>query len=213
MRRHLCSRPYDTDLTNRQWRWIKHFFPQQRGPGRPRTHERRQIVNAILDVVRTGGSWGLLPHDFAPWKTVCDYYRQWTRTGIWAVLCRYLGVAVRRQAGKRPAPTAAILDRQSVKTDRARDEVGYDAGKKIRGRKRHLLVDTLGLLLAVRVTGADVQDRDGARCLLAGAVLLFGRLQLVWADWGLRGRLGGLGQGAAALGQAAAGDRLPPAAR
>jgi len=189
MRRHLCSRYYYTDLTNRQWRWIKHFFPKQRGPGRPRTHERRQILNAIFYGVRAGGSWALLPRDFAPWKTVYDYYRQWTQTGLWAVLCRHLGVAVRRQAGKRPAPTAAILDSQSVKTDSATHDVGYDAGKKIRGRKRHLLVDTLGLLLAVRVTGADVQDRDAARRLLAGAVLLLGRLQLLWADGGYAGAL------------------------
>jgi putative transposase len=189
MRRPHHTRHYWTDLTDRQWQHLRPFFPQRKGAGRPPKHDRRQLVNAVLYQVRAGGSWRLLPVDFAPWQTVYDYYRQWTRSGLWAVIGRCLRTATRRQAGKRPAPTAAILDSQSVKSDSAREAVGYDAGKKIKGRKRHILVDTLGLLLAVHVTGADVQDRDGARRLLAGAVLLLGRLQLIWADGGYAGAL------------------------
>ena len=189
MRIHPRLQSYPTDLTDQQWRRLRAFFPTPKGPGRPPKHTKRQVINALLYLTKAGGPWRLLPHDFPPWKTVYDYFRTWTRSGLWETILRCLREDVRRRAGKRPAPTAAILDSQSVKSDSAREAVGYDAGKKIKGRKRHILVDTLGLLLAVHVTGADVQDRDGARRLLAGAVLLLGRLQLLWADGGYAGAL------------------------
>jgi putative transposase len=189
MRIHPSLRAYSTDLTDKQWRRLRHFFPVSKGPGRPPKHDRRHLLNAILYLTKAGCPWRLLPHDFAPWKTVYHYYRLWSGSGLWEVILRRLRAAVRQAAGKRPAPTVGILDSQTLKHESAREDIGYDGAKQIKGRKRHLLVDTLGLLLAVRVTGADVQDRDGARRLLSGAVLLLGRLQLLWADGAYKGAL------------------------
>jgi putative transposase len=126
---------------------------------------------------------------FAPWQTVYDYYRQWTKGGLWQRIHNHLRDEVRRQAGKKPAPTAAIMDSQSVKIADQGGERGYDAGKKVTGRKRHILVDTLGLILGLFITPADVQDRDGARGLLASVVYTLGRLQVIWADAGYLGEL------------------------
>lgn len=180
---------YDTDLTDAQWQRIETLIPKAQRRGRPLEHTRRSIVNAILYVVRAGCAWRLLPKTFAPWQTVYGYYRSWAKKGLWQTIHDRLREAVRRQAGKKPSPTAAIMDSQSVKTADHGGERGYDAGKKVTGRKRHILVDTLGLILGLFITPADVQDRDGARGLLDPLVYALGKLQKIWADAGYLGEL------------------------
>jgi len=180
---------YSTSLTDQQWKLIEKLVPAPKPGGRPAKHPRRCLVDAMLYVVKTGCQWHLLPKDFPPYKTVFHYYAQWTKAGLWRCIHDGLRERVRRQAGRRASPRAAILDSQSVKHADAREQIGYDAGKKIKGRKRHLLVDTMGRILALLVTGADVQDRDGAKMLLSQCWFLFGRLQVIWADSGYLGRL------------------------
>ena len=148
------------------------------------------ILNAIFFLNRSGCQWSMLPKNFPPKSTVFDYFSAWRKSGLWAELHERLRKKVRVAEGRKPSPTAAILDSQSVKAaEQGGDAIGYDAGKKIGGRKRHLLVDTLGMILGVSVTAASVQDRDGAVTLLSSLYLLFGRLQIIWADGGYAGAL------------------------
>jgi len=190
---------YPGSLTDQQFDTLQKLIPPRPGGGRPPTHSHRTILDAIFYVLRSGCAWRLLPHDFAPWSTVYGYFRRWRRQGLWQQIHDRLHGWVRRAAGKKPTPSAAILDSQSVKVADQTGPRGYDAGKKIKGRKRHLLVDTLGLIVAVLVTPADVQDRDGARRLLVWLAQQASRLRLIWADggytgapvawlWGLRSR-------------------------
>lgn len=173
---------YATDLTDGQWQLIEKYVPKPKPGGRPTTYEKREIVNAILYLNRTGCAWRYLPKDLPPCGIVNHYFRLWSREGRWEQMNTALRQGVRKKAGRKPTPTAAILDSQSVKTADQPGPCGYDAGKKIKGRKRHLLVDTLGLLLGVVVTSAGVQDRDGAVELLAERFLDFWRLMVIWAD-------------------------------
>jgi len=186
---------YPTDLTDAEWDQIKSLVPKPKSgpgkPGRPVESDRRSLVNAIFYVVRSGGAWRLLPADFPPWQTVYGYYREWSQDWTWRFIHDSLRDLVRKTEGRSVAPTAAIIDSQSVQTAEQAGERGYDAGKKIRGRKRHLAVDTLGLVLSIWITGAAVQDRDGAKTLIQALVGLFGRLQIIWADGGYLGRLVG----------------------
>lgn len=179
------SQTYPSDLTDREWKLLEPLLPKPKATGRPIEQPRRAILNAIFYLNRTGCQWGMLPKDFPPKSTVFDYFSTGRKSGLWERLNERLRVKVRVAAGRKPSPTAAILDSQSVKgAEQGGDTVGYDAGKKIGGRKRHLLVDTLGMILGVRVTSAAVQDRDGAVLLLASLCLLFSRLQVIWADGG-----------------------------
>lgn len=177
---------YDSSLTDAQWAFLKPMLPKPKPRGRPPT-DRRRIVDAILYVVKGGIQWRLLPADFPPWKTVYHVFRQWTRAHTWAALNARLRAHVRATHGKRSRPTAAILDSQSVKSDGHGGAVGYDAAKQIKGRKRHLLVDTLGLVLGVLVTPASTPERDGAKALLAPLLGWFTWLRLMWVDGGYSG--------------------------
>src|SRR5437660_3639213 len=137
---------YPTDLTDEQWNLLEPLVPRWNGVGRPPIHARRHILDALFYHLRSGGAWRLLPHDFPPWRTVYDYFRQWRQHGWWDQLHDRLRQWVRCQAGKKTAPTAAILDSQTVKIADQAGVRGYDAGKKINGRKRHLVVEPLGLV-------------------------------------------------------------------
>ena len=174
------SEQYPSDLKDGQWQVLRGLLPQQAKRGR-RPICRRLILNAIMYVNRTGCQWRALPHDFPKWKTVYTIFWRWRRDGVWQriheALCRH----VRKQSGKKPTPSVAIVDSQSIRTAEGGEERGYDAGKKITGRKRHLAVDTLGLVWAVVVHGAYWQDHDGA-CLVFQKLKFFGRLRVLFAD-------------------------------
>ena len=183
---------YPTDLNDTQWLKIRPYLPAEAQTGRPREHGWRRILNGIFYILQSGCSWRMLPCDLPPWKTVYHYFRLWRTNGTWERLNHLLRERVRLKSGKKRQPSATILDSQSAKTSEGGLERGFDAGKKITGRKRHTLVDTLGLILKVIVTAGNVQDRDGVQRLLEGLVeqeAVLQRLKLVWADGSYRGDL------------------------
>jgi putative transposase len=174
---------YPSDLTDREWECIKRLIPAAKSGGRKRQTDMRLTVNAIFYINRTGSQWRYLPREYPPWQTVYGYFRAWRIAGIWERIHDHLRNLVREQEERERQPTAAILDSQSVKTtDRGGPERGFDAGKLIYGRKRHILVDTLGLLLLVVVHSAGTQDRDGARAVLAPLANRFSKLRKIWVD-------------------------------
>lgn len=186
-------RPYATDLSDARWALIEPVLSGWRaeraaaglGLAGP-VHDLREIVNAILYVNRAGCAWHLLPHDFPPYKTVFDYYAKWEKDGTTQAIHDLLRARVRERAGRAAEPTAAIIDAQSVKTSHNVPESsqGIDAGKKIKGRKRHLATDTLGLLLVALVTAASVQDTPGGRAVVSELAARHARVTMAWVDSG-----------------------------
>ena len=180
---------YSTDLTEAEWQILEPLVPPVKPGGRPAKYSRREVVNAIRYVLRAGCAWRLLPHDLPPWQSVYHYFWVWRRDGTWQGIHDALLPTMRRFLGRQPQPQRGH-HRQPVGEDHGkRGPRGYDAGKKVKGRKRHIVVDTQGLLLAVAVHPADVQDRDGAKLVISKLTGRFPRLSLIWADGGYAGKL------------------------
>jgi len=174
---------YPSDLTDAEWEILEPFIPEVSEEATVETISRREIVNGILYVLRSGCPWRLMPHDLPAWGTVYYYFRTWRIAGIWDKAMHALRKRMRQKQGRDEEPSAAVLDSQSIKTSAVRGpEKGFDMGKQIWGRKRHALVDTEGNLMEVKVTGADASDLAGGKRLVEPLHGRFPRLQLIWGD-------------------------------
>ena len=180
---------YPTDLTDRQWEFIKEYIPAAKLGGRPRSLDMRQLINAILYLLQTGCQWRMLPREYPKWQSVYYYFRIWRNDGTWQRIHDTIRAALRRQLGRHKHATAGSLDSQSVKTSAGAGVRGYDKGKNVKGRKRHILVDTLGLLMCVVVSAASLSDPVGARQVLKRLGGTGKKLRKIWVDGTYRGKL------------------------
>lgn len=180
---------YPSDVTNPQWKHIKDLIPPPKPGGRPRELDMRLVLNAVLYVVVGGIQWRMLPREYPKWKSVYHYFRLWRQDGTWQRIHDTLRAQLRQKLGRHKHPTAGCLDSQSVKTTAVAGQRGYDKGKNVNGRKRHVVVDTLGLLLAVVVTAACVSDPAGARLLFTSWGGHCKKMRLIWVDGTYRGSL------------------------
>ena len=181
-----CAR-YASDLTDAEWALIEPMMPLANRIGRPRKTDLREVVNALLYLASSGGAWRLLPNDFPPFSTVQKYFYRWREAGLLRTISNSLVMAAREAEGREASPTAGVIDSQSVKTTESGGIRGFDAGKKINGRKRHIVVDTIGLMVGLVVHAADIQDRDGAPAALKTILERWPWLRHVFADGGYAG--------------------------
>ncbi len=177
---------YDSDVKDEEWELIKHFFEKKDNRGCKPIHQRRSIVNAIFYITKTGTQWRYLPKDFAPWSTVFDYFSEWKRFGIWEKVNQKLIEIHREKVGKKKDPSYGIIDSQSSKTTLTLDGCGYDGGKKVKGRKRHIVVDTLGNLLAIVVHAANIHDTKSAHLVLSKTYEKYSTIKAFSGDAGYR---------------------------
>ncbi len=178
---------YSSNMTDGEWALLEAFMPDRCRLGRPRKVDLRAVVDAILYILSAGCAWTLLPREFPPVSTVQGYFYRWRDDGTWERINHALVMAAREALGREASPTAGVIDSQSVKTTEAGGPRGYDAGKKVKGRKRHILTDTNGFLVNAMVHPADIQDRDGAPDLLKSVRHLYPWLRHVFADGGYAG--------------------------
>jgi putative transposase len=189
----VLRRSYDSDLSDEQWELIANIIPPlkntaKRG-GRPAKYQRRELLNAMLYVCRTGCQWRFIPHDFPDWQAVYRYFISWHDAGLFEKINTRLRTKIRIDAGRNPEPSAGIIDSQSVKIPANLGFSGFDGAKKVNGRKRHIVTDTLGLLLTVVVHEANLSDRESASTVLAVVRAKYKKIKTIFADQGYTGKL------------------------
>jgi len=177
---------YMSDVSDKEWEIIKDFFKKRDNRGATPTHDRRGVVNGIFYVIKTGCQWRMMPKEFAPWETIYSCYQDWNSNGVWEEVLYEINKLHRKKVDKNETPSYAIIDSQSTKTTLASEQCGYDGGKKVKGRKRHIVVDTLGNLLAVVVHAANIHDTKSAHMVLSKAYDKYSTIKAFSGDAGYR---------------------------